>query len=590
MTANAKTLIHHIRRLAKRPELDDDSDAALLRRYVSQRDAMAFAALVERHGPLVWNVCRRALGDAHDAEDAFQAAFLVLFRKADTLRSPDELAGWLHGVAHRVAMKARAARLRQSSEKRLLAEEPAEFHPDPLAELSARELLTVLDEEVQRLPAVYRLPVVLCYLEGRSQEEAARQLGWSAGSVKGRLERGRARLHHRLARRGLTLAAVLTAAEVTHSTASSHAVAALVGVVVRSASTGGMQHAAAAGVVSAQAQALAGEVARGVSPFKITGALGLVLATCLTATGLLFHKITGAPLSTPETERTARLHNQTQQLPRNRQAEGIEVTGRVFDPAGKPLAGAKLYVGYTIRPRMPLIRPRQINYPLRATSAADGSFHFRFALSELTPKWLNDLRPAVLASAAGYGPDWVEIGESVQRAKIRLRLVADGPAPVAVIKNNRLVPGCKLTVHGISDHGKDMERILQRGGELPSIKHWVGPLPGREETITTGADGSCRVYGFGLNRSFFAGQGQAIQNTYFTMSEARIKSLEEDRSCLVQEQDKPNLVKPNLVNRDTRLRTFRSAAHFLSMPWRMHFPKPRTWADRGLRAAPPCSW
>jgi RNA polymerase sigma factor (sigma-70 family) len=586
MPANARTLIRYVRRLAQRPEQDDDSDAALLGRFVSERDAMAFAALVERHGPLVWNVCRRVLGDAHDAEDAFQAAFLVLFRKADTLHSPQELAGWLHGVAHRVALKARTARLRHSSEAQLVAELSADSYPDPLAELSARELLTVLDEEVKRLPAVYRLPVVLCYLEGRSQEEAARQLGWSAGSVKGRLERGRARLHHRLARRGLTLAAVLTAAEVSRGTASSQVVATLVSAIVRSVPTGGTQCTAAAGVVSAQAETLAAEVAGGMAPKKMVAAMGLLLATCLTATGLLIHKIAGADLATRETQRAAQLNNWAQRQPPNKQEKRIEVSGRVLDPAGKPLAGAKLYVGYTIRPFMPLTRSPQITYPLRATSAADGSFHFRFALSELPPKWLNDLRPAVLASATRYGPNWVEIDELVKRARIRLRLVQNALARGIIIgQDYRPVPGCKLTVYGISDAGTDIERFLQQGGgKLPFIRHWVGPLPGREETITTDAEGRCRVDGIGSNRLIHLGQEQVSQHSFFTLRKARIRSLEADRSCLGQE---PN--KPSLGNRGTCHQLFRSAAHFLSMPWRVRFPKPHASSQKGFRAATPIS-
>ena len=140
MAADAETLLRYIRRLANRPEQDEASDAALLRRYVTNRDAKAFAALVERHGPLVFRVCQRVLGDAHDAEDAFQAAFLVLVRKAGSVRSPNELAGWLHGVAHRIALKARAHRVYRLGQAPLLSAHPADPHLDPLAELSARRI------------------------------------------------------------------------------------------------------------------------------------------------------------------------------------------------------------------------------------------------------------------------------------------------------------------------------------------------------------------------------------------------------------------------------------------------------------------
>jgi RNA polymerase sigma factor (sigma-70 family) len=194
-------LLATLRRLEPRQA---GSDADLLGRFASLRDEAAFTALLARHGPMVLNTCRRVLGDADDAEDAFQAAFLVLARKAGAIARPDALAGWLHGVACRVALKARRSRRPR---------EPADVdcadrRPDPLEVVSARDLLAAVEEEVSRLPEAYRLPIVLCWLEGLSQDEAARRLGASPGAIKGRLERGRRRLHERLARRGLAPAAL----------------------------------------------------------------------------------------------------------------------------------------------------------------------------------------------------------------------------------------------------------------------------------------------------------------------------------------------------------------------------------------------
>src|SRR5439155_12833667 len=134
-------------------------------------------------------------------EDAFQATFLVLARKAGSIRRHEALAAWLYGVAYRVASRAR----RQLREVPMPDVAPAGRYTDPLEGVTAREMLTILDEEVQRLPEVYRLPVILCCLEGRTHEEAAAQLGWTRGSLQGRLERGRVRLRARLVRRGLTL-------------------------------------------------------------------------------------------------------------------------------------------------------------------------------------------------------------------------------------------------------------------------------------------------------------------------------------------------------------------------------------------------
>src|SRR5262245_57318325 len=225
MAARSEKLLQCIRRLFPAGP-NEASDAALLGRFLAGRDERAFAALVDRHAELVYQVCWRVLGDAHDAEDAFQATFLVLARKAATVRPREALPGWLHGVARRVALKARTARA-GTPHAMSLAAQPVDPRPDPLARLSARELLAIVDEELQRLPEVYRLPVILCCLEGRSQEETAQQLGWTLGSVKGRLERGRAKLQTRLARRGLTLCAALTAAELSRGAAAALAVARL---------------------------------------------------------------------------------------------------------------------------------------------------------------------------------------------------------------------------------------------------------------------------------------------------------------------------------------------------------------------------
>jgi RNA polymerase sigma factor (sigma-70 family) len=204
-------LLDHLRLLVAPP--DYISDAALLDRFVRGGDQSAFTALVNRHGAMVMRVCRRVLADPTGAEDCFQATFLILARKAKSLRRPAALSAWLHGVALRVASNARKSR-------RKLVQLPAsaqvvDIHPDPLDQVTARELLLAVDEEIQRIPEKYRLVVVLCCLENLSQEAAARQLGWTPGSVRARLERGRRRLETRLARRGFALSAGLAGALLT---------------------------------------------------------------------------------------------------------------------------------------------------------------------------------------------------------------------------------------------------------------------------------------------------------------------------------------------------------------------------------------
>ncbi len=177
-----------------------EADRALLDRFVRGQDEGAFGELMGRHGPMVLGVARRVARHAQDAEDVFQATFLLLARKARSIRRPDALGAWLHQSAFRLALRAR--RRHPPPEAR-----PPRQAPDPLDALTARELLAALDEELARLPDEQRAAVVLCGLEGLSLEEAARRLGWSAGSVKGRLERGRARLRRRLEERGLSLPA-----------------------------------------------------------------------------------------------------------------------------------------------------------------------------------------------------------------------------------------------------------------------------------------------------------------------------------------------------------------------------------------------
>jgi RNA polymerase sigma factor (sigma-70 family) len=223
MTAPTEPLLRYLRRLTA-PSDSESSDAVLLQRFVAWQDETAFTALLARHAPMVLAVCHRILRDRHDAEDAFQATFLVLARKAATLRHPEALASWLYGIARRLASAVcRGEQRRHQREVRCLPS-ATPSQGDVLDDLSARELLLALDEELANLPEKYRLPLILCHLEGRTHEEAARLLGWTAGSLKGRLERGRKRLHARLTRRGLELSEALLALGVAQAGAANAAV------------------------------------------------------------------------------------------------------------------------------------------------------------------------------------------------------------------------------------------------------------------------------------------------------------------------------------------------------------------------------
>jgi RNA polymerase sigma factor (sigma-70 family) len=201
-------------------ESNPTTDRDLLDRFARHGDQQAFAALVRRHGPSVLGVCRRVLRDPHAAEDAFQATFLVLARKAHTIAQPEALGSWLYGVALRVACKARAALTRPSP---ALLPDPVADAPDPSAGVASEELRLILDEELCRMPDRDRTLIVLVYLEGRTHDEAARAIGCPLGSMAWRLARARDDLRRRLARRGVGLAvgALLLLASVGRSQAVS---------------------------------------------------------------------------------------------------------------------------------------------------------------------------------------------------------------------------------------------------------------------------------------------------------------------------------------------------------------------------------
>ncbi|MCI0377133.1 MAG: sigma-70 family RNA polymerase sigma factor [Gemmataceae bacterium] len=219
------------------------SDAALLVRYVQNRDADAYAGLLERHGPMVLGVCRRVLGNQADADDAFQATFFLLARKAAKIRRDGNVAGWLHAVAQRTAVKARARHKPHAA----FVEDAKATADDPFGDVAWRELRGVLDEELSILPERVRGPLVLCYLDGLTRDEAALRLGWSLATLKRRLEEGRDLLRKRLAKRGL--APALLAIVVT----SGSSLRAAVAEALRHATAQGALHATP---VSASVQAL----------------------------------------------------------------------------------------------------------------------------------------------------------------------------------------------------------------------------------------------------------------------------------------------------------------------------------------------
>jgi RNA polymerase sigma factor (sigma-70 family) len=254
-------------------------DGQLLERYLTLREEAAFEALVRRHGPMVLGVCHRVLRNTHDAEDAFQATFLVLVRKAASIRPREQVGNWLYGVAYRTALKAKAVAAKQSARERVRPRTELVFD-EPAA-----DWLPLLDQELSRLPDKYRAPVVLCDLKGKTRREAAHLLSWPEGTLSTRLTRARALLAQRLARRGVTLsggAALLLA----WNAAATSVTAALVQSTVQAAACFAAGRTAAAGAASAKVVALTEGVLKTMFSTKLKSASAVVLA--LLALGLGF--------------------------------------------------------------------------------------------------------------------------------------------------------------------------------------------------------------------------------------------------------------------------------------------------------------
>ena len=271
-----KSVLHHLRKVALASGLEDLSDAQLLEAFFSRREGQAFEVLLRRHGPMVFGVCRRVLRSDPDAEDAFQATFLVFLRKASSLRSRELLASWLYGVAYRTAMNARKMnRKRQAKEKQARARPLSE----PSADGANEELLAQLDYELNRLPDKYRVPLVLCELDGRSRREAARMLGLPEGTLSWRLAQAKKLLALRLSRYGTVALAALLAEGVATARPSD--------ILLKSTADAVLK----AGAVPAQVLILTQGILKAMLLTKLRNtalAAGLMLLAAIGATGLTY--------------------------------------------------------------------------------------------------------------------------------------------------------------------------------------------------------------------------------------------------------------------------------------------------------------
>jgi RNA polymerase sigma factor (sigma-70 family) len=252
VSSQTNRLLEHLRRLAAKAEGEPRGDGQLLEHFIHRRDEAAFAALLRRHGPMVRGVCRRILGNVHDADDAFQATFLVLVRKAESIRPREAVGNWLYGVAYRTALEARRRLTRRHARETAL--HPALPASQPVESLS--ELGALLDRELSRLGDKYRLPIILCDLEGRSRKEVARHLAIPEGTLSSRLATGRKKLAARLTRLGFAVTAASLAELLAESTAAASVPLSLLNATTQAALLTAAGPAAVSGCISATVSTL----------------------------------------------------------------------------------------------------------------------------------------------------------------------------------------------------------------------------------------------------------------------------------------------------------------------------------------------
>jgi RNA polymerase sigma factor (sigma-70 family) len=537
-TAQLGTLLRHLHTLAAGRSVQG-TDRQLLDDFVARRDETAFASLVARHGPMVLRVCRRVLGHEHDAEDAFQAAFLVLARHVGSIRKREALANWLHGVAYRIAMKVkRGAARRRNHERRAEQRKLPGGSTRQLTLLGSPtwdDVRSVLDEEIQRLPEAYRTAFVLCVLEGKSVPQAAAELGVKPGTASSRLTRARRRLQHCLARRGIQLAALLAAVAVSESAGRTEVPALLAREVIRYGllATAGDVTAAA---IPSHIAALAAGVTRAMilTKAKIAGVL-LLAAGLLASAGAWAHRALAAPKD--ETKAEAKRQEEKKPQAADEKAGSVPVRGLVLDPEGRPVNNARLIFLYGSSRKYP--------EKVWATSAADGRFEFAVAKTLLDDPWYENNKDGtyVVAGADGYGCVFAKLPPGTA-GDVTLRLVKDD-VPI----QGRILDLEGKPVAGATVRVDDLLYFPKNGDLTPFLKGIKGGMRNADmihlttlwspaygaliAPVTTGADGKFTIKGVGRERLV----GLRIDGP--TVVTRQIKAMTQPQESIRPYQDKP---------------------------------------------------
>jgi RNA polymerase sigma factor (sigma-70 family) len=498
------------------------SDRQLIERFVAGGDPRAaedaFAALVARHGPMVLGVCRQLLNDRQHAEDAFQAAFLVLARRAGSVRDPDLLSGWLYGVALRTARDARKrlARMRRSEETR--ARQRPEACPSGSAEQSAieQEQAEALHAEIDRLPGPFRLAVVLCYVEGLSLSEAAERLRCPPGTVHSRLDRAREKLRRGLTRRGIALSTAAIAAALASRSARASIPPLLCDATTRAAIAFAARH-TIGGSAIAPAAALAREVLHTMLVHKLKAAALAVVLLAAAAGFLSIHALAhpregeppGEPIGKP-----ARTEPRPPDAPRpadpvQQPAGRMTVTGRVLRPDGRPAAGVPVDIVGTSRVPEAGTDLERAAYVALGQGSTDGDGRFRVEATRSSSARFHHVY--ALAGAAGPGSGF---------GCVALRPDAEQPAAEITLRPEQVVRGRLVDVNGQPAAGVAVElRTIFWVSSLPGVGRFDCPVggsvsvwsPSRDNphawpnAVSTDAQGRFTFTGIGRGLSFFLG-------------------------------------------------------------------------------------
>jgi RNA polymerase sigma factor (sigma-70 family) len=386
------------------------SDAELLDRFATRRDEAAFALLVYRHGPMILGVCQRVLRHEHDCEDVFQATFLTLARRANSISKKDSLASWLYKVAFRIACRARG---KVSMLTNQLASLQGQSDPD--ADVIWRDLRPVLDQEIAQLPESQSRPIILCYLEGKTHEEAAELLGWPKGTLAARLARGRERLRQRLTRRGWTLSAAALATVLADKTGATAISAELMRSTVQAALA--YVSGTSVAVLSAKAVALAEGVMQMMWYSKVKMAVVMLLAVALTGSGVGWAMFAGGagpeqaaqkPKAEPAGDQKADIAAMRAEIAKLRSELDVAIKEIKGLKEGKP---EQLYQGKPARYWLDQLNDADPKYRIVAVNALGALARKDKELISVLVEAMKDFEPSVGKAAGvalgGVGPEIV---------------------------------------------------------------------------------------------------------------------------------------------------------------------------------------